>query len=223
MTTRLKFVKGLRNVCELAGRLIVVSPCQRSGLETSKPFFAFLHPLRTFRIRRERGSPHFFAIGLGAVMKRSEIHSREQLIKVTELGARQYDVDKSPRRKEARVQEINPTAPTKTGKRGDYLSWDEYFMAVAFLSAQRSKDPNSQVGACVVNPEKKIVGIGYNGMPNGCCDDELPWARTAENILDTKYPYGIYPFISTTNKYCICSTFCSPDNLLQCLYGEFAV
>ncbi|XP_005989545.1 deoxycytidylate deaminase [Latimeria chalumnae] len=74
-------------------------------------------------------------------------------------------------------------------KREDYLEWPEYFMAVAFLSAQRSKDPNSQVGACIVNPENKIVGIGYNGMPNGCSDDLLPWARTAPNKLDTKYPY----------------------------------
>ncbi|XP_067838232.1 deoxycytidylate deaminase [Heptranchias perlo] len=74
-------------------------------------------------------------------------------------------------------------------KREDYLEWSEYFMAVAFLSAQRSKDPNSQVGACIVNPENKIVGIGYNGMPNGCSDDHLPWARTASNKLDTKYMY----------------------------------
>ncbi|CAH1267627.1 DCTD [Branchiostoma lanceolatum] len=74
-------------------------------------------------------------------------------------------------------------------KRSDYLEWDEYFMAVAFLSAQRSKDPSSQVGACIVNSEKKIVGIGYNGMPNGCSDDKLPWSRTAEDRLDTKYPY----------------------------------
>lgn len=83
-----------------------------------------------------------------------------------------------------------PQTPAKTAKRTDYLSWDEYFMAVAFLSAQRSKDPSSQVGACVVNQEKKIVGIGYNGMPNGCSDDELPWARHASNELETKYPYG---------------------------------
>ena len=83
-----------------------------------------------------------------------------------------------------------PETPAKTAKRTDYLTWDEYFMAVAFLSAQRSKDPSSQVGACVVNQEKKIVGIGYNGMPNGCSDDELPWARHASNELDTKYPYG---------------------------------
>ncbi|XP_028397545.1 deoxycytidylate deaminase-like [Dendronephthya gigantea] len=74
-------------------------------------------------------------------------------------------------------------------KRDDYLEWEEYFMAVAFLSAQRSKDPNSQVGACIVNEEKKIVGIGYNGMPNGCSDDLLPWARKADDDLDTKYPY----------------------------------
>ena len=79
---------------------------------------------------------------------------------------------------------------SRTAKRTDYLSWDEYFMAVAFLSAQRSKDPSSQVGACVVNQEKKIVGIGYNGMPNGCSDDELPWARHASDELETKYPYG---------------------------------
>ncbi|KAI0215052.1 Deoxycytidylate deaminase [Lamellibrachia satsuma] len=74
-------------------------------------------------------------------------------------------------------------------KRHDYLEWPEYFMAIAFLSAQRSKDPISQVGACIVNGEKKIVGIGYNGMPIGCSDDDLPWQRTAEDKLDTKYPY----------------------------------
>ncbi|XP_031605066.1 uncharacterized protein LOC116327593 isoform X2 [Oreochromis aureus] len=77
----------------------------------------------------------------------------------------------------------------KTKKREDYLEWPEYFMAVAFLSAQRSKDPNSQVGACIVNQENKIVGIGYNGMPNGCNDDLLPWSRSADDQLDTKYPY----------------------------------
>ncbi|KAJ8281016.1 hypothetical protein GJAV_G00062380 [Gymnothorax javanicus] len=74
-------------------------------------------------------------------------------------------------------------------KREDYLEWPEYFMAVAFLSAQRSKDPNSQVGACIVNQERKIVGIGYNGMPNACNDDLLPWARLSSDWLDTKYPY----------------------------------
>ncbi|MCX6833357.1 MAG: dCMP deaminase family protein [candidate division Zixibacteria bacterium] len=73
-------------------------------------------------------------------------------------------------------------------KRSDYLSWDDYFMAVALLSAQRSKDPSTQVGACIVSPQNKIVGIGYNGFPIGCSDDELPWDREGEP-LDTKYPY----------------------------------
>jgi len=75
-----------------------------------------------------------------------------------------------------------------TGKRTDYLSWDEYFMAVALLSGLRSKDPNTQVGACVANAQNKIVGVGYNGFPWGCSDDEMPWAREG-NYLDTKYPY----------------------------------
>ncbi len=75
-----------------------------------------------------------------------------------------------------------------SSKRTDYLSWDEYFMAVALLSAQRSKDPNTQVGACVANAQNKIVGVGYNGFPWGCSDDELPWNREGE-YLDTKYPF----------------------------------
>jgi dCMP deaminase len=73
-------------------------------------------------------------------------------------------------------------------KRTDYLSWDDYFMAVAQLSALRSKDPNTQVGACIVNTKKRIIGIGYNGFPTGCSDDELPWEREGA-YLETKYPY----------------------------------
>ena len=74
------------------------------------------------------------------------------------------------------------------GKRENYISWDEYFMGIAILSAMRSKDPNTQVGACIVSPDRKIVGVGYNGFPTGCSDDELPWAREGDWI-DTKYPY----------------------------------
>lgn len=106
--------------------------------------------------------------------------------KVTETAAVGSTANKS-----ARMESIIPYTSTRTGKRTNYLSWDEYFMSVAFLSAQRSKDPNSQVGACVVNEDRKIVGIGYNGMPNGCSDDELPWSRNSEDELDTKYPYGM--------------------------------
>ncbi len=75
-----------------------------------------------------------------------------------------------------------------TKKRDSYLSWDEYFMGVALLSAQRSKDPSTQVGACIVNKRQRIVGVGYNGFPRGCSDDEFPWAREGEEI-DTKYLY----------------------------------
>lgn len=74
-------------------------------------------------------------------------------------------------------------------KRQDYISWDEYFMGIAKLSAMRSKDNSTQVGACIVNDKHRIVSIGYNGMPNGCCDDDMPWERSAENPLDTKYPF----------------------------------
>jgi dCMP deaminase len=73
-------------------------------------------------------------------------------------------------------------------KREDYILWDEYFMAVALLSGQRSKDPHLQVGACVASPDNKIVGVGYNGFPLGCSDDVLPWTSDG-NYLDTKYPY----------------------------------
>lgn len=74
-------------------------------------------------------------------------------------------------------------------KRQDYINWDEYFMGIAKLSAERSKDNSSQVGACIVNDENKIVSVGYNGMPIGCCDDDMPWERSAESALDTKYPF----------------------------------
>ncbi|MCK4573628.1 MAG: dCMP deaminase family protein [candidate division Zixibacteria bacterium] len=73
-------------------------------------------------------------------------------------------------------------------KRTDYISWEEYFMAIAQLSAKRSKDPSTQVGACIVNSKKRIIGIGYNGFPIGCSDDELPWDREGD-FLQTKYPY----------------------------------
>ena len=73
-------------------------------------------------------------------------------------------------------------------KRSDYISWDEYFMGVAALSAKRSKDPNTQVGACIVNGGNKIMSVGYNGFPMGCDDDIFPWERQGDD-LDTKYPY----------------------------------
>ena len=76
-------------------------------------------------------------------------------------------------------------------KRQDVLSWDAYFMSMAHLSAMRSKDPNTQVGACIVNAQKRVVGLGYNGFPQGCDDDTFPWDRDGD-FLDTKYPYVVH-------------------------------
>ena len=75
--------------------------------------------------------------------------------------------------------------------RETYLSWDEYFMGIALLSAMRSKDPQTQVGACIVNKKNRIVGIGYNGFPRGCSDQEFPWEREGD-FLKTKYPYVVH-------------------------------
>ena len=74
-------------------------------------------------------------------------------------------------------------------KRENYITWDEYFMGVAMLAARRSKDPNTQVGACIVSPDNIIISTGYNGLPNGCLDDEYPWEREGE---ETKYPYVVH-------------------------------
>lgn len=74
-------------------------------------------------------------------------------------------------------------------KRTNYISWDEYFMGIALLAAYRSKDPNTQVGACIVSEDNIILSTGYNGMPKGCSDDDYPWARDGD---ETKYPYVVH-------------------------------
>ncbi len=70
----------------------------------------------------------------------------------------------------------------------DYLEWDEYFMAEAFLATKRSRDPNTRVGACIVGPDNKIKAKGYNGFPRGISDKEFPWAREG-GFLETKYAF----------------------------------
>jgi len=75
--------------------------------------------------------------------------------------------------------------------RNSYISWDAYFMGVAKLSALRSKDPGTQVGACIVNQDKRIIGIGYNGLPKGCDDHVFPWDKEG-SFLETKYPYVVH-------------------------------
>lgn len=85
-------------------------------------------------------------------------------------------------------------------KREDYLSWDAYFMGVALLSAQRSKDNNTQVGACIVGEDNKILSMGYNGMPTGCDDDRMPWERRG-TPLDTKYMYVCHAELNAILNY----------------------
>lgn len=92
-----------------------------------------------------------------------------------------------------------------TKKRTGYISWDEYFMGVADLSGKRSKDPNTQVGACIVSDDNKILSMGYNGFPKGCSDDEFPWAReTQESNPDpysTKYLYVTHSELNAILNY----------------------
>lgn len=86
------------------------------------------------------------------------------------------------------------------GKREDYISWDEYFMGVAHLSGMRSKDPSTQVGACIVSNDNKILSMGYNGFPMGCSDDAFPWDREGEE-LDTKYPFVTHSELNAILNY----------------------
>ena len=84
-------------------------------------------------------------------------------------------------------------------KRTGYISWDEYFIGVALLSGQRSKDPATQVGACIVNQQNKIVGAGYNGLPIGCNDDDFPWDKKGSflkpnilmSVMQSLMPFSI--------------------------------
>lgn len=83
------------------------------------------------------------------------------------------------------------TETNMSDKRLDYISWEEYFMGVALLAAQRSKDPNTQVGACIVDDQNRILSTGYNGFPHGCSDDDFPWNRD-ESKGDTKYQFVVH-------------------------------
>lgn len=86
-------------------------------------------------------------------------------------------------------------------KRTDYISWDEYFMGVAILSGMRSKDPSTQVGACIVSPDNKILSMGYNGFPNGCDDDLFPWNRDGDDPVNNKYFYSTHSELNAILNY----------------------
>lgn len=118
------------------------------------------------------------------------------------------------------AREANWVPSCSSTKRTDYLSWDDYFMAMAFLTAQRSKDPNTQVGACIVSRDKLILALGYNGFPRGCSDDCLPWSRHAaiqnnnsnssnngtasssSSLLHTKYAYVCHAEVNAILNKC---------------------
>ena len=85
-------------------------------------------------------------------------------------------------------------------KRTDYISWDEYFMAVAKLAGMRSKDPNTQVGACIVSEDNKILSMGYNGFPIGCSDEEFPWDREGD-MIHSKYAYVTHSELNAILNY----------------------
>lgn len=85
-------------------------------------------------------------------------------------------------------------------KREDYISWDEYFMGIAMMSAQRSKDPSTQVGACIVSSENRILSVGYNGMPRNCDDDIFPWDRDGDD-LNTKYMFVCHAELNAILNY----------------------
>ncbi len=87
-----------------------------------------------------------------------------------------------------------------SAKREDYISWDEYFMGIAKLSGLRSKDPNTQVGACIVSQDNKILSMGYNGFPKGCSDDEFPWSREGDP-LENKYFYVTHSELNAILNY----------------------
>ena len=86
-------------------------------------------------------------------------------------------------------------------QRKDYINWDEYFMGIAFLSARRSKDPNTQVGACIVSQDNKILSMGYNGFPNGCSDEDFPWNRESADPYDNKYFYTTHSELNAILNY----------------------
>ena len=85
-------------------------------------------------------------------------------------------------------------------KRKDYISWDEYFMGVSILSGMRSKDPSTQVGACIVSSDNKILSMGYNGFPMGCSDDDFPWDREGD-MLESKYAFVTHSELNAILNY----------------------
>ena len=105
------------------------------------------------------------------------------------------------------------------------INWTQYFMGVAKLSAYRSKDPNTQVGACIVNNDNKIVGVGYNGLPWGCEDSEFPWQVREGELYETKYPYVVHAelnaILNSTGTCCFKHSFSCPITISSIIFIIF--
>lgn len=117
--------------------------------------------------------------------------TKGNLRRCIELSDYQFTNDGSLNELFSQIDEALADLKTKSKnvtKRQDYISWDEYFMGVSILSGKRSKDPSTQVGACIVDDDKKIVATGYNGAPRGIDDEDFPWSREGD-FLETKYAY----------------------------------
>ena len=103
-------------------------------------------------------------------------------------------------------------------EKDDIISWDEYFMGIAELSAKRSKDPVTKVGACIVDKNNIIVGIGYNGFPRGCNDNMFPWTKEGE-YSDTKFGYVVHAELNAilnSNKTKNCRLYCTEYPCAEC-------
>jgi dCMP deaminase len=118
--------------------------------------------------------------------------SNQQLHIITEAADIMINNDGTLENFENKINKFLDDWQPKLSKKENHIDWNTYFMGIALLSAKRSKDPKTKVGACIVNEENKIIGIGYNGFPIGCEDDQLPWTKKAKNMNDTKYPYVVH-------------------------------
>ena len=154
-------------------------------------------PKHATRTRTSIGSPDRAPVGLGKTPDDAET-SRDGVLDSSNVicpGCGDERASSNAHHAHPRKMSLHTPArkpdPFHRAGRSTYLSWDDYFMSVAFLSAQRSKDPNKQVGAVIVGPGKIICGVGYNGFPRGCGDTELPWAKKSreDDPMDTKYAY----------------------------------
>ena len=154
-------------------------------------------PKHATRTRTSIGSPDRAPVGLGKTPDDAETSRDGVLDSSNVICPRCGDERLSSNAHHAHPRKMSLHTPARKpdpfhrAGRSTYLSWDDYFMSVAFLSAQRSKDPNKQVGAVIVGPGKIICGVGYNGFPRGCGDTELPWAKKSreDDPMDTKYAY----------------------------------